>query len=119
MKARFALFRPTARIGWVTIGAILVGIGVFGAAWAAAQKEDAAASKNRKSTYAALAEAPEKAREKEIPLQAMLRRWLREESSLNNTVSSATEETRQGRSMGRVCCGKKCSRQRLGCCSGF
>jgi mono/diheme cytochrome c family protein len=66
MKARFALFRPAGRIGWATIVAILVGISVFGAAWAVAQKEDAA-SKNRKSTYAALAEAPEKAREKRNP----------------------------------------------------
>jgi mono/diheme cytochrome c family protein len=67
MKVRFALFRPAGRIGWATIVAILVGISVFGAAWAAAQKEDAAASKNRKSTYAALAEAPEKARQKRNP----------------------------------------------------
>ena len=63
MKITFELFRPAARIGLATIG-IVVGISL-----ALAQKEDAAASEHGKSTYAALADAPEKARARKNPFE--------------------------------------------------
>jgi mono/diheme cytochrome c family protein len=68
MKAPFALFRPAGRVGPVIIASVVV-ISVFGTRLAMAQKEDAAARRNRKSTYAALAEAPEKASEKKNPFE--------------------------------------------------
>jgi mono/diheme cytochrome c family protein len=67
MKQTFAWFRPAGHIGLVTIGAVVFGIVVFGTSRVAAQRNDAAAS--MKSTYAALAEAPEKARAKKNPFQ--------------------------------------------------
>ena len=74
MRSHLAWFRAIGRIGLVNIG-IVVGVGVFGilifgAARALAQSEYAAAHKNKKSTYAALAEAPEKARERKNPFEA-------------------------------------------------
>ena len=50
--------------GFATIWIVVFGIGL-----ALAQKEDAAACKNRKSTYAALAEAPEKACARKNPFE--------------------------------------------------
>jgi len=83
MKAPFALFRPAGRVGPVIIASVVVisvvvisvfvisifVITVVGTRLAMAQKEDAAARSNRKSTYAALAEAPEKASEKKNPFE--------------------------------------------------
>src|SRR5260370_42347180 len=69
MKATSALFRPSGRIGFATIWIVVFGIGVFGNSRDLPQKEDAAARKNGKSTYAALAEAPEKARERRNPFE--------------------------------------------------
>jgi mono/diheme cytochrome c family protein len=68
MKAPFALFRPAGGVGPVIIASVVV-ISVFGTRLAMAQKEDAAARRNRKSTYAALAEAPERASEKKNPFE--------------------------------------------------
>jgi len=74
MKRIFASFRAVAgSIGLTSIAILLFGISilgilVFGTTWALAQ-EDAAAGHNRKSTYAALAEAPEKARERKNPFE--------------------------------------------------
>ena len=62
MKHTFAWFRRAGCIGLATIGVVVFGIVVCGTSRAVAQKNDAAA--RMKSTYAALAEAPEKAREK-------------------------------------------------------
>jgi cytochrome c oxidase cbb3-type subunit 2 len=74
MKATFASFRSAGRSGLATIGAVVFGIGVLGivvlgTSRALPQNEDTAARKNRKSTYAALAEAPEKARERTNPFE--------------------------------------------------
>ncbi|MGD0790572.1 MAG: c-type cytochrome [Terriglobales bacterium] len=69
MKSRFALLRPAGRIGLATIGVIVFGIFILGISLATAQKEDAAAGKIKKTTYAALAEAPEKARERKNPFE--------------------------------------------------
>jgi len=73
MKAPFALFRPAGRVGPVIIASVVVisiiVVSVFGTRLAMAQKEDAAGRRNRKSTYAALAEAPEKASEKKNPFE--------------------------------------------------
>jgi mono/diheme cytochrome c family protein len=69
MKTLFASFLPNGRIGLVTIGIVVFGISVLGIGRAVAQKEDAATHKNGKSTYAALAEAPEKARARENPFE--------------------------------------------------
>lgn len=63
MKALFALFRPAGCIGLTAICIVALGTRVL------AQKGDAPARKNRQSTYAALAEAPEKAREKRNPFE--------------------------------------------------
>jgi mono/diheme cytochrome c family protein len=67
MKALVGLFRPAKRIGLATIGVVVFGLVVCGTSRAVAQKNDAAA--RMKSTYAALAEAPEKAREKKNPFE--------------------------------------------------
>lgn len=74
MRANLAWFRVIGRIGPANIG-IVVGVGVlgivvFGAARAVAQKEDDGARKNKNSTYAVLAEAPEKARGRKNPFEA-------------------------------------------------
>ena len=61
MMRTFAASRTAGSIG-LAIGVIVLGISL-----ALAQKEDAAASKNGRSTYAALAEAPERARQKKNP----------------------------------------------------
>src|SRR5208337_888742 len=67
MKETFAWFRPAASLGLAAI--VIFGISVFGPARAVAQKEkeEVAAHTNRKSVYAALAEAPEKARARKNP----------------------------------------------------
>jgi mono/diheme cytochrome c family protein len=67
MKQTFAWFRPAGRIGLATIGGVVFGIVVCGTSRDVAQKNDAAA--RMKSTYAALAQAPEKAREKKNPFE--------------------------------------------------
>ncbi len=69
MKTSFALFRRAGSIGVATIGTLVFGISVFGIAQVLAQNEDTGEQKNKKSTYAALAEAPEKAREKKNPFE--------------------------------------------------
>jgi len=69
MKRTFAWFRPLRRIALATAGMVVFWIGVFGVARAVAQKDSAAALKDRKSTYAALAEAPEKARARKNPFE--------------------------------------------------
>ena len=61
MKAHSALFRFDGRIRFATIGTVILGIVVFGTSRTWAKKE------THKSTYAALAQAPEKAREKKNP----------------------------------------------------
>jgi mono/diheme cytochrome c family protein len=75
MRARFACFRAIGRNGLANIGFVVVGVSVFGmavlgAVRAVAQKEDAGARKNKSSTYAVLAEVPEKARERRNPFEA-------------------------------------------------
>jgi mono/diheme cytochrome c family protein len=65
MKTRYVLFRATGRIGLATVGIV-----VFAISLVVAQKEDAAAGKNKKATYAALAEAPEKARGRKNPFES-------------------------------------------------
>ncbi len=69
MKARFALFRRVRTTSVATIGALVFGISIIGIAQVRAQNEDAGEHRNKKSTYAALAEAPEKAREKRNPFE--------------------------------------------------
>ncbi len=69
MKASLALLRRERRIGVATIGIGVLGMSLFGIARALAQNEDMVEHKNEKSTYAALAEAPEKARERTNPFE--------------------------------------------------
>ena len=69
MKTGFASFRAVRRIGLATIGAAGFGIVVLGISTAAAKKQGAATDKKKKSTYAALAEAPEKARQRKNPFE--------------------------------------------------
>jgi cytochrome c oxidase cbb3-type subunit 2 len=70
MRAHLAWFRAIGRIGLANIGIFIFGISVFATARALAQNEYAAAHKNKKSTYAALAEVPEKARGRKNPFEA-------------------------------------------------
>ncbi len=64
MKAFVGLSNAAGRIGLAAIGVVVLGICLGGINRARAQ---AATPKNRESTYAVLAEAPEKAREKSNP----------------------------------------------------
>jgi mono/diheme cytochrome c family protein len=64
MKALSVPFRPAA-----TIVVVVFGIIAFGAYRASAQKSDAAAGTIKESTYAALADAPAKARERKNPFE--------------------------------------------------
>lgn len=67
MKTLFAFFLPAGRIGVATIGIVVFGMNVCGSARALAQEEGAAAPKHKRSTYAALADAPQKAKERKNP----------------------------------------------------
>ena len=67
MKRGFARFCPPERVFVEAIGIVMCGIAFFGVAQAPAQ--DAGLPQNRKSTYAAIAEAPEKARERKNPFE--------------------------------------------------
>ena len=69
MKTGYASFRAVRRIGLATIGAAVFGIVVLGISTAAAKKQGAATDKKRESTYAALAEAPERARQRKNPFE--------------------------------------------------
>src|SRR5260370_34911867 len=64
MKTGYVSFRAVRRIGLATIGAAVFGIVVLRISTAVAQKQGAATDKIKESTYAALAEAPEKARQR-------------------------------------------------------
>src|SRR5258708_30879075 len=67
MKALFALFRTARGIG-PAIGIVVVGI--FVTSGGLAQEKDAGAGKIKQSTYAALAETPEKARLRKNPFES-------------------------------------------------
>jgi mono/diheme cytochrome c family protein len=70
MKTDHSPFRAVRCISPATIGAAaLCGVLVLGASMAVAQKQNAPADKKRESTYAALAEAPEKARQRKNPFE--------------------------------------------------
>jgi mono/diheme cytochrome c family protein len=69
MKRTFVWFGPLRRIALATAGMVVFWIGIFGVARAVAQKDGAAARKNRKSAYAALVQAPEKARARKNPFE--------------------------------------------------
>jgi mono/diheme cytochrome c family protein len=75
MKNCYGSFRAAQCIGLATMGAAVFGIAVFGIALlgttstAEAQKQGTAAETKKESTYAALAEAPEKARQRKNPFE--------------------------------------------------
>jgi mono/diheme cytochrome c family protein len=70
MKTLVALPRLFGSVSFAAIGIFAFAIGVLGAGHASPQKEDAAATPtNRKSTYAALADAPERARARKNPFE--------------------------------------------------
>jgi mono/diheme cytochrome c family protein len=75
MKTRYVSFRATRCIGHnhKTIGVCVFGIIILGVmvlrTSAAAQKRDNSPEKTKESTYAALAEAPEKARRRKNPFE--------------------------------------------------
>jgi mono/diheme cytochrome c family protein len=69
MKTSYAPFRAARYIGWAMIGFVFWGLVVLGTSMAVAQKQVAAPGKIKESTYAALAEAPEKARQKKNPFE--------------------------------------------------
>lgn len=69
MKLPFALFRRARRIGLASIGIVFASIVVFETSGALAEEKDVGAGQIRQSTYAALAEVPEKARVKKNPFE--------------------------------------------------
>jgi len=69
MKTAYALFRPGGHLGLASIGIVVASFVVFEISGGLAEEKDAGAGQIRQSTYAALAEAPEKARIKKNPLE--------------------------------------------------
>ncbi len=69
MKTGCPSFRAVRPIGLATIGAAVFGLVVLGISTVVAQKQGAATDKQRESTYAALAEPPEKARQRKNPFE--------------------------------------------------
>jgi cytochrome c oxidase cbb3-type subunit 2 len=67
MKTASALFRSAGRIGLAGLGIVVLAIVAFATSQARAQKKDADGGKVKESTYAALADAPAKARERKNP----------------------------------------------------
>ena len=68
MKALLDL-RPLRRVGFASVGIVVFGMAVFLSSWALAQKKEASAGEIKRSTYSALAEAPEEARERKNPFE--------------------------------------------------
>ena len=69
MKTDSALFRSAGLFNLAAIVVVVFAIVAFGTFRASAQKRDAAAGTIKESTYAALADAPEKARERKNPFE--------------------------------------------------
>ena len=69
MKTASAWFRSAGPMGRAGIGFVVPAIVIFVCSRGGAQKRDAAAGTIKESTYAALAEAPEKARRKKNPFE--------------------------------------------------
>jgi mono/diheme cytochrome c family protein len=69
MKAASAWFRSAGRMDLAGIGIVVLAIVTSAASQASAQKKDAAAGTIKESTYAALADAPAKARERKNPFE--------------------------------------------------
>jgi len=69
MKRFSAWFRSPGRVALTAVGIVVFGIGFFLGARAWAQEQDRAAHKDGKSTYAAIADAPEKAHERKNPFE--------------------------------------------------
>jgi hypothetical protein len=67
MKTDCVVLRPDGVARFASIGIAFLGISITGISLATAENKDAATAKNKQSTYAALAEAPQKAREKRNP----------------------------------------------------
>jgi len=67
MKTASALFRSAGRFNLAAIAVVVFAIVVFGTSRASAQNKDAGAGNIKQSTYAALADAPAKARERKNP----------------------------------------------------
>ncbi len=72
MKRTLASVLQSGRAALAAAGIVVLGIGVLGSARALARNEATAAPATRTLTYAALAEAPEKARERKNPFQGDL-----------------------------------------------
>lgn len=69
MKLTFAAFRPMGCLGTAAVGATVLACAVFFISQALGQSENGSPHPGKKSKYAAMAEAPEKAREKRNPLE--------------------------------------------------
>jgi mono/diheme cytochrome c family protein len=69
MKTRSGLFRLSGRRETGMVAIIVLGVFILEISLAVAQQEAAAAGKTKKSTYAALAQAPERARERKNPFE--------------------------------------------------
>jgi len=68
MKLPFTLFRPSGRVCLASAAMAVAGIAVFGTSLGLSEEKDAS-GKIKQSTYAALAEAPEKARARKNPFE--------------------------------------------------
>jgi mono/diheme cytochrome c family protein len=69
MKTVSAWFRSAGRFHHATLAVVVFAMAAFAASRASAQKGDAAAGTIKQSTYAALANAPAKARERKNPFE--------------------------------------------------
>jgi mono/diheme cytochrome c family protein len=71
MKVRVNLIYRLGRIS--RTGIVVLAMTVWSSSWSLAQKKDAGAGEVKQSTYAAIAEAPEEARERTNPFEGNLR----------------------------------------------
>jgi mono/diheme cytochrome c family protein len=69
MKTASAWFRSAGRIGLADIGIVVLAVVAFATSRASAQKKDTAAGAIKESSYAALADVPEKARQRKNPFE--------------------------------------------------
>lgn len=69
MTHQFAFFPSFKRLRIATVGSLVLGLAAFAILQAPAQDQNDSLDKKKKSSYAAMAEAPEKARQRNNPLE--------------------------------------------------
>src|SRR5260370_21512617 len=119
MKTGYVSFRAVRRSGLATIGAAVFGIVVLRISTAVAQKQGAATDKIKESTYAALAKLRKRRVNGRTLSKAILKLWLREENSFNNTASSVMEKKPEAQAKPQVYCERRCRLQHPARSSGY